>query len=72
MSGSAGETPAQVEAEEEGGLSGGAVAGIVIGSVFGSLTIAGAVLYILNKKSIVKIPFVDKAIEKVTLIFKKK
>ena len=38
-----------------GGLSGGAIAGIVIGSVFGALLIACAVLFLLNKKGIVKL-----------------
>ena len=37
------------------GLSGGAIAGIVIGSVFGALLIACAVLFLLNKKGVVKL-----------------
>ena len=41
------------------GLSGGAIAGIVIGCFFGLLLIACAVLFILHKKGIVKLAFVD-------------
>ena len=37
------------------GLSGGAIAGIVIGSVFGALLIACVVLFLLNKKGIIKL-----------------
>ena len=48
------------------GLSGGAIAGIVIGVVIGALLLACVVLYLLNKKKIVKLAFVDKATEKVT------
>ena len=57
---------------EKQGLSGGAIAGIVIGCFFGLLIIACAVLFILNKKGIVKIAFIDTATEKVTSLFKKK
>ena len=39
------------------GLSGGAIAGIVIGCFFGLLIIACAVLFILHKKGVIKIPF---------------
>ena len=48
------------------GLSGGAIAGIVIGVVLGVLILGCVVLYLLNKKKIVKLAFVDKATEKVT------
>lgn len=51
---------------EKKGLSGGAIAGIVIGVVIGLLLLACVVLYLLNKKKIVKLAFVDKATEKVT------
>ena len=51
---------------EKKGLSGGAIAGIVIGVVIGALLLACVVLYLLNKKKIVKLAFVDKATEKVT------
>ena len=37
------------------GLSGGAIAGIVIGSVFGALLIACVVLFLLNKKGVIKL-----------------
>ena len=40
---------------EKKGLSGGAIAGIVIGSVFGALLIACAVLFLLNKKGVIKL-----------------
>jgi|GEM_PF-3259335 len=39
------------------GLSGGAIAGIVIGSFFGLLLIACAVLFLLHRKGVIKIPF---------------
>lgn len=40
---------------EKAGLSAGAIAGIVIGCFFGLLIIAGAILFLLNKKGIVHI-----------------
>ena len=46
------------------GLSGGAIAGIVIGCFFGLLLIACAVLFILHKKGIVNIAFIDKVLKK--------
>ena len=49
---------------EKKGLSGGAIAGIVVGSVLGALLIAFAVLFVLNKKGIVKIPFLNKTDKK--------
>ncbi|MBQ9481231.1 MAG: hypothetical protein IJU84_03630, partial [Clostridia bacterium] len=57
---SAEQTYATKEAEANKGLSGGAIAGIVIGSVFVLLIIACAVLFILNKKGILHIAFLDK------------
>ena len=42
------------------GLPAGAIAGIVIGSVFGFLLIACVVLFLLNKKGIINIPFLNK------------
>ena len=48
---------AAVVAPEKNGLSGGAIAGIVIGCFFGLLLIACAVLFILHKKGVIKIPF---------------
>jgi len=42
------------------GLSGGAIAGIVIGSIVVLLLIACAVLYILNKKGVIHLAFLDK------------
>ena len=58
--------------DEQTGLSGGAIAGIVIGCFFGLLIIACAVLFLLHKKGIVKLAFIDVVIEKVTSLFKKK
>ena len=57
---------------KDAGLSGGAIAGIVIGCFFGLLIIACAVLFLLHKKGIVKLAFIDVVIEKVTSLFKKK
>ena len=57
---------------KDAGLSGGAIAGIVIGCFFGLLIITCAVLFILNKKGIVKLAFIDTVTEKVTSLFKKK
>ena len=48
----------------DSGLSGGAIAGIVIGCFFGLLLIACAILFILNKKGIVHIAFIDKVMKK--------
>ncbi len=48
----------------DSGLSGGAIAGIVIGCFFGLLLIACAVLFILHKKGIVNIAFIDKVLKK--------
>ena len=62
----------EINNPEKKGLSGGAIAGIVIGCFFGLLIIACAVLFILNKKGIVKIAFIDTVTEKVTSLFKKK
>ena len=42
------------------GLSAGAIAGIVIGCFFAILLIACAVLFILNKKGIIHLAFLDK------------
>jgi hypothetical protein len=42
------------------GLPAGAIVGIVIGSVFGFLLIACVVLFLLNKKGIINIPFLNK------------
>lgn len=42
------------------GLSGGAIAGIVIGSILGVSLIACGVLFILNKKGIITLPFLKK------------
>ena len=49
---------------EKGGLSAGAIAGIVVGCFFGLLIIACAVLFILHKKGIVHIAFIDKVMKK--------
>ena len=46
--------------QKQGGLSGGAIAGIVIGSIFFLLLIACLVLYLLNKKEIINISFLNK------------
>ena len=42
------------------GLPAGAIVGIVIGSIFGFLLIACGVLFLLNKKGIINIPFLNK------------
>ena len=55
---------AAVVAPEKNGLSGGAIAGIVIGCFFGLLLITCAVLFILHKKGIVNIAFIDKVLKK--------
>ena len=45
---------------EKQGLPAGAVVGIVIGSIFGVLLIACLVLFLLNKKGIINLPFLNK------------
>lgn len=66
-------TPAPTEAKEKkSGLSVGAIAGIVIGSILLLVILVCVVLYILDKKKILNFPFIDRAIEKIASLFKKK
>lgn len=42
------------------GLPAGVVVGIVIGSILGIVTISCVVLFLLNKKGVINIPFLNK------------
>ena len=54
------EALAKLKASAPQGLPAGAVVGIVIGSIFGVLLIACLVLFLLNKKGIINLPFLNK------------
>ena len=54
----------ETKPEEKGGLSAGAIAGIVVGCVLGALLLACLVLFLLQKKGVVKIAFLSKLFEK--------
>ena len=51
---------AEAKLAKSNGLSSGAIAGIVVGSIFFTLIITCLVLFILNKKGIINIPFLNK------------